>query len=228
MCLMGDYNKVSIEDILDSLGTLQNIQVQATRKGEILDLIITDMHTQYLPSLTLPPLDVEEDKKGLQDPSDHKILIFPPASSKNLVIKRTKQEIKIRPLPKKSIQSCGKFISTYAWEDIYNCKTADQKVDIFHNFIKNTLDSFFPEKKIKKSPFDKKWFTPTLKIIHRKKQREFLKYRRSEKFKKLQKKFNQIKRSNIRNYYVNLTEKLKVTNPRNYYKVIKMLSGYIQ
>ena len=78
---------------------------------------------------------------------------------------------------------------------------------------------------IKKSPFDKKWFTPRLKIIHRKKQREFLKHRRSDKFRRLQRKFNYMKRTNIRNYYINLTEKLKVTNPRNYYKVIKMLSG---
>ena len=78
---------------------------------------------------------------------------------------------------------------------------------------------------IKKSPFDKKWVTPTLKTLHRKKQREFLRHRISPYFKKLQNRFNRMKRVNIRDHYVKLTEKLKVTNPRNYYKVIKMLSG---
>ena len=125
--------------------------------------------------------------------SDHKILIYPPSNAKNAVIKRSKKVIKIRPLPQQAIQSCGKFISTKTWEDVYDSKTADEKVDTFHTFIKSTLNHFFPEKEIKKSPFDKKWFTPTLKVIHRKKQREFLKYRRSEKFKKLQKKCNQMK-----------------------------------
>ena len=85
------------------------------------------------------------------------------------MIKRSKQILKIRPLPNQSIEACGKFISTYTWEDVYNCKTADEKAAKFHEFLRNALDNFFPEKEIKKSPFDKKWFTPKLKLIHRKK-----------------------------------------------------------
>ena len=34
-----------------------------------------------------------------------------------------------------------------------------------------------------------------------------------------------MKRCNIRDFNVNLTEKLKMTSPRNYFKTIKMLSG---
>ena len=94
--LGGDYNKFPIEDILDSYGSLQSIQVQATRKGEVLDLIITDIHTSYLPCLTLPPLDVDPNKKGVA--SDHKIIIFPPAKNKNTIVKCEKQIVKIRPI----------------------------------------------------------------------------------------------------------------------------------
>ena len=112
------------------------------------------------------------------------------------------------------------------WDGIFNCKTADEKAKKFHEFLTSTLDKFFSQKEVKRSPFDKKWFNPSLKIIHRRKQREYFKNRRSEKFKKLQRKFNRMKKVNIKSHYVNLTEKLKVTNPRNYFKVIKMLSGY--
>ena len=75
-CLGGDFNKYPIEDILDCLGSLQSIQVEHTRKNEILDLVITDMHTSYLPSTTIAPLGVDSDKKDV--PSDHRIIIFPP------------------------------------------------------------------------------------------------------------------------------------------------------
>ena len=53
-CVSGDFNKYPYQEILDCLGSLQNIQFEPTRKGEVLDIIITDMHTLYLPSLTLP------------------------------------------------------------------------------------------------------------------------------------------------------------------------------
>ena len=190
--IAGDFNKVSIEDILDSLGSLQNIQVQATRKGEILDLIITDLHTSYLPSLTLPPLDVDLDKKGVA--SDHNIIIFPPAKNNHSVIKREKKIIKIRPLPKQKIIECGKMIATHQWESVFNSKTANEKANAFHEFLSFSLNKYFPQKEVKKSSFDKKWFSPTLKVIHRRKQREFFKHRKSEKFKKLEIKFNRMKR----------------------------------
>ena len=222
-CISGDFNKYPYQEILDCLGSLQNIQNEATRKGEVLDLIITDMHTSYLPSLTLPPLEVDDNKKGV--PSDHRILIFPPAKNEKCVIQRQKVTFQIRPLPLESVNECGKYLGTYSWENIYNCENANEKAAVFHEFLMSTLCHFFPEKEVKKSPFDKKWFTPSIKYIHRKKQREFFKHRKSQKFISLQKKFRQMKRANIHNYYTNLAVKIKSTNPRNYFQIIKMLSG---
>ena len=140
-CISGDFNKVSIEDILDSLGSLQNIQVEATRNGEILDLMITDMHTSYLPCFTLPPLDVDQNKKGVA--SDHRMIIFPPAKDKNVIIKREKKEFKIRPISLSKIQECGKFIGTHLWNDIYETDNADEKAEKFHDFLTTTLNRFF-------------------------------------------------------------------------------------
>ena len=147
-----------------------------------------------MPCLTLPPLDVDPNKKGVA--SDHKIIIFPPAKTKNTIVKREKQIVKIRPLPKLIMNECGKFIATHTWEDVYNCDNANKKAEIFHKFLTVTLDKFFPQKVVKKSPFDKKWFSPPSKLFTGKKQREFFKHRRSEKFIKLQKKFNSLKKIN--------------------------------
>ena len=171
--ISGDFNKFPYDDILDCLGSLQSIQKEPTRKGEVLDLIITDLHTQYLPCLTLPPLDVDENKKGVA--SDHRILIFPPASNKQSVIKREKKTLKIRPISHQNIIAAGRFIGSHSWRDLYDSKMADEKVNIFHDFLKTLLDRYFPLKEVKRSPFDKKWFTPSLKSVHHKKQGIFLK-----------------------------------------------------
>ena len=142
--------------------------MEATRKKEVLDLIITDMHTYYLPSFTLPPLDVDENKKGVA--SDHRIIIFPPCQNKKGIIKREKQKFKMRPLSFQSIQDCGQFLGGYHWNEVYKCPDADGKAKKFHEILAMALEIFFPEKEVKKSPFDKKWFTPPLRKVHRQKQ----------------------------------------------------------
>ena len=76
LVVTGDFNRTDISSLLDSYGALQNIDIKPTRKEQKLDLIITDVHTFYLPSVTLPPLDVDHDKKGVA--SDHDIIIFAP------------------------------------------------------------------------------------------------------------------------------------------------------
>ena len=65
---MGDFNKTPIKDILDSYGPLQSIQKEATRCFDVLDLIITDLHTSYFPTLTMLSLEVDEDMKGVFPP----------------------------------------------------------------------------------------------------------------------------------------------------------------
>ena len=85
--MAGDTNKTPIEDILDCLGTLKNIQVEATRKDEILDLVITDLHTFYLPTATIAPLTVDPECKGKD--SDHNIIIFPPIQLSGTKVDRT-------------------------------------------------------------------------------------------------------------------------------------------
>ena len=102
-----------------------------------------------------------------------------------------------------------------------DAKTANEKVVVFHRFLREHLDQFFPQKSIKKSNFDKKWFTPAIKAFHRKKQREFVKNRHSAKYKEMDKKFKKMKKSSIRDHYQNLTEKFKATNPKKFFSVMK-------
>ena len=222
----GDFNRVPIDDILDSFGSLQNIQTKPTRKGQILDLLITDLHTSYLPTTIIPALHVDFDKKGVK--SDHDIIVFPPAQDGINLINRPKKTIKTRPLPAHLIPQCGEFFATRTWEEVFNATSANEKVEAFHKILREALESFFPEKLVKLSNFDKKWFTPQLKGLHRRKQREFSRNRYSEKYKILMKNFRKMKKSSKRNHYSCVTEKLKKSNPHKFYSLVKEICNPYQ
>ena len=72
----GDFNRLDTTEVLDSYGALHQVISVPTRKSATLEIIMTDLHTQYHTPTILPPLQVDEGKKG-QD-SDHNIVIFAP------------------------------------------------------------------------------------------------------------------------------------------------------
>ena len=83
----------------------------------------------------------------------------------------------------------GQALAHHPWSEVYEAKDLNEKVQNFHETLRYWLNKYFPEKTVKMSTLDKKWFTPQLKILHRRVQREFNKHRKSEKFKKLRSKF---------------------------------------
>ena len=71
-CIGGDFNRIDISEILHCYGGLKQIISVPTRKGATLEILLTDLHSQYHPATTLPPLQVDSDKKGKD--SDHNIV----------------------------------------------------------------------------------------------------------------------------------------------------------
>jgi hypothetical protein len=90
------------------------------------------------------------------------------------------------------------------------------------------LDFYFPEKTVKISSLDKKWFSPTLKQLHRKMQREFHKKRNSQKYKTLKAKFKKMKRTAIKVFYDDFLSELKSTNPGKWYAMAKRIGAVDQ
>ena len=101
----------------------------------------------------------------------------------------------------------------------------DEKVDNFHHYIRYLLDKYFAEKTVKISTLDKKWMSPELKLLHRRRQRAFVKNRKSEKWRKLNKSFKKLKRKTIRNFYSKFVTELKYTNPGEWYKIAKQIGA---
>jgi hypothetical protein len=219
----GDFNRLDVTPILDSYGALKQIISIPTRNGATLELLLTDLHPFYHPPTTLPPLQVDDDKAGAD--SDHDVVLMAPSQSSHYAVERTRKTISTRPIPESKIEEFGQEITNHGWDEVYMARNIDEKVDNFHQYIRYLLDKYFPEKTVKVSTLDKKWMSPELKLLHRKRQRAFIKNRKGEKWRKLNRSFKRLKRKTIRNFYSNFVTELKSTNPGEWYKIAKQIGA---
>ena len=120
-----------MSDMLDSYGALQQVVTESTRKDEILDVIITDLHTLYHAPICVPPLQVDEGRVGKD--SDHNVVIFPPIPSFNKSTKRDYKIIKTRPISVSQISKIGNVIGRYPWNEVLSVTNTETNVS---NFIK--------------------------------------------------------------------------------------------
>ena len=70
--------------------------------------------------------------------------------------------------------------------------------------------------------------SPELKQLQRKVQREFYKHRKSDKWKKLKRKFKTLKKKTLRKFYSNFVDELKETNPSKWYQMAKKIGAVNQ
>ena len=203
----GDFNRLNISSILDAYGALKQSVSVPTRNGAVLEIVLSDLHTLYHPPTTLNPLQVDEDKNGVN--SDHNIVVLAPLSNADYQIERVKKSVKTRPLPESTIFEFENDLISHDWSEVVNCPRIDEKVEQFHKYITATVNKHFPEKTVKISNLDKKWFSPKLKSMHRRMQREFFRKRKSPKWKKLKAKFKKEKRKSIKQFYSEFVTDLK-------------------
>ena len=211
---------------MDSYGALKQVISVATRQSATLSNIITDLGNLYHPPTTLPPLQLDEGKRGAD--SDHQVIVFAPISNAQYMKPRCKKIIVTRPLPQSGIIEYGKVMTSHKWKEILNESDIDVKVSNFHKILRTNLDKIFPEKIVKISTLDKKWMTPTLKALHRQVQREFFKHRQSDKWRQLKAKFKKKKRKAVKTFYQTFVKDLKVADPGSWYKMAKRLGAVDQ
>ena len=177
----------------------------------------------FHPPTTLPPLQVDSDKVGAD--SDHDVVVLAPICNSEYRIERKKKSVVTRPLPESQMAKFETAVMSFNWDEAFLDKSVDEKVDIFHSFLRSTLDQYFPEKTTKMSNFDKAWMSPQLKQLHRAMQREFIKHRKSKKHKKLKSKFKKLKRNTVKTLYSGFVSDLKVTNPGKWYHMAKKIGA---
>ena len=124
----------------------------------------------FHPATTMPPLQVDHNKKGKD--SDHEIVLLAPKSNAQYRVERTKKDIKSRPILESQLLKCEQDLASYPWAEVFDGKNPNEQASIFRKFLRTLLDKYFPEKVTTISNLARKWMSPALKQIHRKKQRD--------------------------------------------------------
>ena len=83
----------------------------------------------------------------------------------------------------------------------------------------------FSIKTLKVCSEDKPWFSKSLKILGRKRKREFCKNHKSQKWKDLNSEFIEKCKNEKANYYRNIVHDLKTSNPGRWYSKVKRMTG---
>lgn len=87
--------------------------------------------------------------------------------------------------------------------------------------MEQKVDEFFPKKRIKIFRKDKEWMTEKIQKIRRMKTREYRRNQRSEKFKRLHKKFLELKSYHSKKYIKEQIETLRNSDPSKFYRLLK-------
>ena len=95
-------------------------------------LVLTDLHSFFHPPTTLPPLQVDEDKKGKD--SDHNIVVLALKSNSQYKINRVKKTIRTRPIPESQLLNFEKDLANFPWSDVFENQNPNEQTRIFHNF----------------------------------------------------------------------------------------------
>ena len=223
--IAGDFNKLKINPILDLSPTLSQVVQIPTRTNPdaTLDKIITTLSKYYLSPTTLPALDNDTDGKG--KPSDHLIVVWKPISQSEQP-KPKQKLITFRPLPESGMLLFKQWLQLETWQQLYQLETAHQKADLFYSTLLEKLNLYLPEKTIKIRPDDQAWANNEIKTLDRKLKREYRKHKKSDKWNKLNEKFQNECEKAKHSYSTNIVNDLKLSNPSQWYSKIKRMSSH--
>ena len=222
--ICGDFNRMNIKPILNLAPNLKQLITVPTRKNPdaILENIISTLEYFYLPPFTISPLENDQDKNG--KPSDHLPVVFKPVHS----LENTKMKyriIKFRPLPQSGIDNFGEWIKNQSWSEIYEQKNAHLKAEKLQSMLLTQLNISLPEKTLKVNDNDFPWTNDQIKKTDRRRKREYIKKKKSQKWKKLEEQFNEKMSEAKESYYCNIVEDLKTSDIGKWYSKLKRMSS---
>ena len=108
--IAGDTNRLNLSPILNLSPSLRQVVQVPTRLNPdaTLDPVITTMWKFYLPPVTKPPLDNDQDKQG--KPSDHLVVLMYPVNKEIGCPPKQSRLVTFHPLPQSGIKKMGNWI----------------------------------------------------------------------------------------------------------------------
>ena len=138
-----------------------------------MDPIITTLSNYYQEPVCLPPLDPDPDTHG--KPADHMMVVMKPLSVLSNKPARAVKRIIYRPVSDEGLARINNYFSRVDWKVILGEESANRKAEKLQNFLVSKYEEFFPEKVRVISSDDQPFISAKLKIMKRRKCREYQK-----------------------------------------------------
>ena len=224
-CISGDKNELSVDSILSLRPDFKQCVEDSTRLSPpaILDVIITDLARFYRRPVCEKALEVDKDKVGSD--SNHLMVLMVPVDNFNNKKGSLRKQIQYRPLNDAGFCEMESRLTNYDWSSIQNIKSSDDQMLAFHNTLYDMFDESFPMKSKTFFSQSEPWFTEKLSVLKRKKEREYRKHRKSEKYLSLHRTYKSELSIARKKYYDLKLRNMRTTNPKSWYKNLKKLMG---
>ena len=222
--IMGaDKNSMDIRPILTCGLKIKQLVDLPTRNGKILDIILTNIPQHYNSPIIIPPVPCDNPEDGL--PSDHWVPVCYPHTDPHKPPVRRYRTVTYRPLPDENVRKFGKWMTSRNWETQYRSEslTAHQHAEWLQKLLISKLDEVCPPQTMRISFQDKPFINKELKVISRRKQREYTKNGKSQKYKKLKIEFDAKYRIAAQKFMNKKVKDLKETQPGKAYSILKSM-----
>ena len=210
--MLGDFNDLNINDILESCSLKQVVNVP-TRNEAILDLILTNSNSDWFKEpFTLPKIGN----------SDHLCVVYVPKIY--IREKNEKKKIFIRRFKKSAMIEFGAWIARFNWILLYRISDVNEKVAYFSEITWLMVEKLFPLQKVVLSNNDREWMTIKIKklILQRQKAHHANKFELRDHF--ARKVRHEIKEAKV-NYNKSKSHLFHMSNPREWYKHVNKIIG---
>ncbi|KAI8493297.1 hypothetical protein Bbelb_293010 [Branchiostoma belcheri] len=204
--VLGDLNRTDTTALCRG-NRLKQVVNQPTRGDVVVDVIITNIYSQYGPPVVGAPVGRSDHNSVLWTP----VVTRPHNKSHSRVV---------RPLKDSDIRAFGTWITKHSWQEVYTAQSTQEKTDAFYETLTSGIDHFFPTKTVKIHSTDKAWITPAIKRLIRKRQEAF-NQQNDEAWKRLRNKVNHSIKLAKKAHYGNKVQGLKQENTSKWYKELK-------
>ena len=221
--LGADKNDMNIRPILNCGLRLRQVVDLKTRGDKILDILIMNYPQLYNSPVIVPPVPCDDPTSGV--PSDHSVPVCYPHTDIHNPPARNYRTIQYRPLPDSSIAKFGEWITGEDFCAISDKLSPDEFAKSLDDILLQKLDEYCPLKSVKLGSQDKAFINQDIKQIKRRKQREWVKRGKTEKYRQLSTLFQEKYNSAAEHYMRSKIDALKDTKPGQAFKILKDLGA---
>ena len=206
-----DSNDLRLGPILALNPKFKQCVTEATHNLSILDPIITDLHPFYQVPTVMEPLEADTDSGEM---SDHKIVLMKPLNTIDNEKKIELKTIETREFSEENFSTMGRKLENFSWNFLERYPTINERMEIFHDTLLGIFSECFPLKKRIIHSDSEPYIDELLIKLRRKRNREYNKHRRSQKYIELESRYKDLLSKSMKRFYRKRIQSLKSTSPR--------------